>query len=213
MRLSNLRTGRTTSCGCRQRERSTTHGMWGSPEYFSYHAMLRRCNDPKDVSYHNYGGRGVRVCARWSGEDGFENFLADMGPRPPGKTLEKGRKKLYCKANCSWVTPRKQGETRRNVRTLDSGETLGSASRRTGIAVPTLAWRKQQGWSDHKTLTVPVRKHRKFKRPGGRVLSTGETLQAAAARIGISASRLSRRIKEWGEARAISTLAKKYSHH
>src|ERR1700689_1428205 len=50
--------------------------------------MLTRCRNPNFKHWKHYGGRGITVCARWQGEHGFENFLADMGPRPKGKSIE-----------------------------------------------------------------------------------------------------------------------------
>lgn len=69
--------------------------------------MLKRCRDRNHRSYHRYGGSGVRVCARWLR---FENFLADMGPRPRGSTLDRwpDRKGNYEPGNCRWAGTREQ---------------------------------------------------------------------------------------------------------
>jgi hypothetical protein len=60
-----------------------------TPTYYSWQAMRARCYRPGNVSYHHYGGRGVKVCDRWLGPGGFERFLADMGEKPVGMTLDR----------------------------------------------------------------------------------------------------------------------------
>jgi hypothetical protein len=59
-----------------------THGMSKTPTYSVWCDMRRRCQNPRNKSYADYGGRGIKVCKRWQQ---FENFLADMGERPSDK--------------------------------------------------------------------------------------------------------------------------------
>lgn len=111
-----LRTGRTKSCGCLHRESitaiQTTHGMFGSGTYRSWVAMRNRCYQKSNISYGNYGGRGIRVCGRW---DLFENFYADMGDRPAGMTLDRKRvNEDYGPTNCKWSTRLEQNNNKRN---------------------------------------------------------------------------------------------------
>jgi len=76
--------------------------------------MQQRCSNPKKDGYKYYGARGITVCARWKGRHGFENFLADVGRRPKGTTLD--RKKVngnYEPDNCKWATPTEQANNRR----------------------------------------------------------------------------------------------------
>jgi hypothetical protein len=115
---AHLTRGKTLSCGCLQREgrgkASFKHGLVDTTEYAIWTAMLRRCRNPNCWPYKWYGGRGIRVCERWQGEDGFVNFLADMGPRPEDMTLDRiDTNGHYEPANCRWVT---QKENCRNSR-------------------------------------------------------------------------------------------------
>lgn len=69
------------SCGCHRKTIKTIYPQ----ERTIYHMMHVRCEDPTHVGYKYYGGRGIKVCERWSGAEGFKNFLEDIGPRPSPK--------------------------------------------------------------------------------------------------------------------------------
>lgn len=119
VKISKLRSGHTISCGCARTDRftefATSHGQRFEPVYHVWLAMRQRCLNPKNKSYVNYGGRGITVCKRW---DSFVNFISDMGPRPPGLTLErKNNNRGYCPSNCVWATRTAQNNnTRRNLK-------------------------------------------------------------------------------------------------
>lgn len=116
---ANLQRGLTRSCGCLRRDTtrrlSTKHGHATRKNYTGVYscwaAMLSRCYDRNQRSYRNYGGRGIKVCKRWLK---FENFLADMGPRPSGLTLDRiNNDGNYKPSNCRWATWSEQVKNRR----------------------------------------------------------------------------------------------------
>lgn len=108
-----LASGETRSCGCLHadvtRDRTLTHGMSHSPTWRSWASMKARCTNPLSKSWQWYGGRGVTVCAGWLVS--FDMFLADMGVRPDGTTLDRiDSDGNYEPANCRWATRQQQSE-------------------------------------------------------------------------------------------------------
>lgn len=114
-----LRQGTSTKCrSCSRREVMTgrqialKHGMSRSSTYGSWRAMKSRCYLSTNKDYANYGGRGITVCDRW--KDSFEAFLADMGERPDGMTLDRPNNNgIYEPSNCRWADEQTQKRNRR----------------------------------------------------------------------------------------------------
>ena len=108
-------------------------GPKDSPTFVSWSRMLTRCYNPKSDRYKNYGAKGVRVTRRWHK---FENFLADMGPRPEGKTLgrflDRGN---YSSRICAWMNRAEQGLNMRNNHALLKWQQLRATIRKPPVTV------------------------------------------------------------------------------
>lgn len=168
VRASSLRSGGTISCGCKQSERLkarlSTHGMSKSSEYCIWNLMRQRCVNPKTIHYKIYGGRGIKVCRRWSK---FETFYKDMGPRPSMRhSLDRWPNKNgnYTPKNCRWATQEQQSNNKRNNVVLEIfGEkfTMKELSRAIGMKYTSVVSRVNRGWSAIEIISIPI-KNKKF---------------------------------------------------
>jgi len=135
------------------------HGKYKTPEYNAWRSMRQRCRvlSPR---FGNYSGRGISVCPRWQS---FDNFLADMGPRPsPRHSLDRiDNSGNYEPNNCRWATLGQQNNNhRRNRVVVIDGEakTLTEWRRLLGVKHQTVYWRMARGQSLEEALTTPVRR-------------------------------------------------------
>lgn len=137
-------------------------------EYNSWKSMKARCLNPKATGYHNYGQRGIKVCDRWLGLNGFQHFLEDMGERPPNTTLDRiDSNKDYCPENCRWASWPVQGSNRRGlVRISYKGKTqsLKDWSRELNLPYKQLVQRRYYGWTVERMFEQPIRKRPKEKK-------------------------------------------------
>ena len=115
--VSNLKSGISKSCGCLKAEltseRRKKHGFSKTTMYYRYKHMIQRCYFPDNPEYHNYGGRGIKVCDSWL--ESVENYINDMG-FPPFKTAQIDRINNdlgYFKDNCRWATPQQNSLNKR----------------------------------------------------------------------------------------------------
>jgi hypothetical protein len=120
--------------------------------------MIGRCERPSDPGFERYGGVGVRVCDRW--RESFAAFLADMGERPAGTTLDRIKSPGdYEPGNCRWATRATQSRnTSRNVWITAFDRTMCLEDWATHLAMhpETLRNRIRRGWSTTRALTEPV---------------------------------------------------------
>ena len=131
-------------------------------EYLAWANMIRRCTYPGFRQYDDYGGRGITVTDEWRGRDGFDRWLAEVGPRPsPKYTLDRmDNNKGYYPGNVRWATRVQQNRnTSKNVWLTANGvkKTLVEWSLERGIPQSTIRERLGLGWSEEKSVTTPSR--------------------------------------------------------
>ena len=141
---------------------STRAGV--SAEYTAWQGMKDRCFNSKQKDYHRYGGRGIKVCKRWL--NSFENFLADVGPRPLGTTLDRfpNRNGDYEPGNVRWATRLEQSRNRDCLHMLEvDGRQLclSEVARSHGMTKRQLGYRLSRGWQLERALIQPIMKKRR----------------------------------------------------
>ena len=175
--------GKKKSCGkCGYHgTRGKWLGGWDSltlAEYRTWQNMLGRCYSPTDISFRNYGARGIVVCDRW--RESFEAFLSDMGPRPDGRySIERvDVNGNYEPENCKWIPLREQHRNRRDsvyVEFWGQKVLLRELADEIGMSYSAIASRLKIGWSVEKAVSEPIRKHKQRVNPEpDRVLKDGQ---------------------------------------
>lgn len=139
---SSLKDGQSTNCGCSRKV--LKHGGTGTPTYNSWNAMRWRCKNAP-------GYIGVTVQESWLGENGFLNFLADLGERPLGTTLDRrDGSKGYSADNCRWASPTTQTANRKNSRNvIFNGKVMPFST-----AIARMTRRMQKGDRQYEIITL-----------------------------------------------------------
>lgn len=164
-----LRSGNTKSCGCLQKEAAannarngalftTAPGLWRHNLHATWYSMMERCYVREDPAYHNYGGRGIKVCDRWHD---FGNFISDVGDRPDRSTLDRvDNDGDYGPENFRWATLEQQGRNKRNNRVLEYNgckKCLSEWAEYLNIPYSTLSARVNSlGWDVERALSTPL---------------------------------------------------------
>lgn len=172
VRTSDLRNGRTQSCGCLKREldfqRNRTHGLSHTRLHKIWRHMKDRCLNPNSKSYKDYGGRGIVICEEW--KNNFENFMewALASGYKSNLTIERiDVNGNYEPNNCCWIPLIEQAKNRRTTHYLTfNNEThnIREWSKIIGISENAIHHRLKSGWSIEKTLTTPSRKDLKVEK-------------------------------------------------
>lgn len=156
VRGGTLVAGRTSACSsCATIASQTTHGMSRTPLYDRWRAMIGRVTQVNGDEYHNYGGRGIKICESWAS---FENFAADMAPGFSPE-LELDRRDVngdYSPENCRWATEREQQRNKRNnhlVTWWGRTQTVQDWAEQLGLKPNTVIHRLRRGWSVDRALT------------------------------------------------------------
>lgn len=158
------------SCGCFaaqatakfNKETKTKHGYKGTITYHSWCSMKARCYNKNHDRYHMYGGKGIVVCDRWMDKDnGFINFLTDMGERPSTEySIERlDNSGNYEPENCKWATATEQTRNRKiTIKLTYNGktQTLMEWAQEVNIRYSTLRERYHYGWTAEQILNIPA---------------------------------------------------------
>lgn len=116
--------------------------------YRTWSNMISRCTDDRNSAFKNYGGRGISVCERWL--NSFDDFAADMGPRPPRHSIERrDNDGNYEPGNCRWATASEQARNKRNSRFVEIHGVryhVAELAEKHGVDMRTIFYRAAQGW-------------------------------------------------------------------
>lgn len=169
---SELKNGKTKSCGCLVKQNGQRkHMQYKSRIYKIYSRMKRVCYNVNSKDYNNYGGRGIKICNEWLGENGFINFYKwsilngfNKELSPKECTIDRiNNDKGYSPENCRWTTLREQqNNTRRNRYISYDGitKTVAQWAEYLNMKYTALHERLRKGWSIERALTQPKQLHR-----------------------------------------------------
>lgn len=150
------------------------------PLYRCWASMKNRCYNHNDKeNYGWYGSRGIKVCERWIGENGFWNFVDDMGPRPKGYSIDRiDVNGDYEPSNCKWSSPKEQAYNRRNCLSfVIDGKVYNTeeAAKILGKHPETLRIRRRKGFSDD---DITSKDNIKRTKKAVRCIETGEVFES-----------------------------------
>ena len=193
------RIGKVTSCPQCSRVRvskaSIKHGMSGTPEFSVWTDIQTRCSNANRPEYPGYGGRGIRVCDRWL--QSFDNFYADMGPRPSNEhSIDRiDVNGNYEPGNCRWATREQQARNKRSNHyiTIDGvTKTMQEWANQAGISASAILLRERSGISGPALLAPSTR--------GGTITFNGvtDTYAGWSGRTGIKQSTIAMRLNSYG---------------
>lgn len=167
-RIGYLRSGHTTSCGCKKKEASHwSHRQSGTRLYAIWAGMKTRCLNPNSSSYEHYGARGISLCSDWLEFESFHEWAIANGYK---RNLTIERVDVdgdYSPENCTWIPRAQQSANRRptmkNSRLIafqGRTKTLTQWAAKVGLHPGTLSGRLANGWPVERALTTPVRSRR-----------------------------------------------------
>lgn len=166
VRLADMVTGRSKSCGCISIERTTTHGLSSKRLYVIWKGMLARCYKPTNDSYSRYGARGISVCEEWKDVAIFVTWAESNGYKDHLSIDRINSDGNYYPDNCRWVTIKKQQNNKSSNRILEhDGKKLNIAQWGELLSLNrrTISNRLRMGWGVSRALTTPVNTRRKSK--------------------------------------------------
>lgn len=165
---TNVKTNRTRSCGCLIKNNGQNgkdawfkHGLCDTKKYKTWESIKSRCLNPNNVSYPNYGARGIKMCDKWLKFSGFDEDMPD----PPTNKHSIDRVDNngdYCKENCRWVTKHEQDRNKRTNRIIEFNgkqQLLTDWAKDLDISVSALT-KRLKIWSLEKALTTLVNKEK-----------------------------------------------------
>lgn len=170
VRGASLRSGKTTSCGCRKKEtakervkNNTTNGYYiGGPDKFvvAYNGIMHRCYNKKSPYYARYGGRGITVCDEWrNSKEAFHKWCEET--YIDGRSIDRiDNNKGYSPENCRWATKEEQARNRESNVIYATSKGTGCQTELAkiwGIDEKLVSYRIKHGWEPERAFSTPPR--------------------------------------------------------
>lgn len=161
----NLVHGKVMSCGCINHLGHRTHGQAHTRLYNVWNGMRQRCSNQNNDEWHNYGGRGIRVCEEWQDFTAFSEWAMGNGYEPDAEYGKCSIDRIdpdgnYEPSNCRWVDYVTQGNNRRGCTSVTANgktQTIAEWSRETGLSPSTIRSRIRSGWEPARAVTQRTR--------------------------------------------------------